>query len=97
MYFSEKVTLRTEVITVDEYGFTSTENVDVEVWADKKTAKRSEFYSAHSAGIEVSAVFTVNDYSDQKILIHDSKEYNIIRSYRKGEGEYELTCSDRRV
>lgn len=97
MYFSEKVTLRTEVITVDEYGFTSTTNVDVEVWADKKTATRTEFYVAHTAGIEVSAVFTVNDYLDQKILIHDSKEYDIIRSYRRGEGEYELTCSDRRV
>lgn len=97
MYFSEKITLRTEVITVDEYGFTSTENVDVEVWGDEVSAKRTEFYSAHSAGIEVSAVFTVNDYMKQKILIHDSKEYDIIRSYRKGEGEYELTCSDRRV
>ena len=97
MYFSEKITLRTKVITVDEYGFASTENVDVEVWGDEVSAKRTEFYSAHSAGIEVSAVFTVNDYLDQKILIHDSKEYDIIRSYRKGEGEYELTCSDRRV
>ncbi len=97
MYFSEKITLRTEVITVDEYGSTSTENVDVEVWGDKVSAKRTEFYSAHSAGIEVSAVFTVNDYSDEKILIHDTKEYDVIRSYRKNEGEYELTCSDRRV
>lgn len=97
MYFSEKVTLRTEVITVDEYGFTSTVNADAEVWGDKASVRRTEFYSAHSAGIEVSAVFTVNDYLDQKILIHDSKEYDIIRSYRKGEGEYELTCSDRRV
>ncbi len=97
MYFSEKITLRTETITVDAYGFTSTVNNDVEVWADKTSVKRTEFYSAHSAGIEVSAVFTVNDYSDEKILIHDTKEYDIIRSYRKGEGEYELTCSDRRV
>ena len=97
MYFSDKVILRTEVITTDEYGFTEKANLDTEVWADKKTATRTEFYSAQSAGIEVSAVFTVNDYSDEKILIHETKEYDIKRVYQKGDGEYELTCSDRRV
>jgi SPP1 family predicted phage head-tail adaptor len=97
MYFSEKVTLRSITIEVDDSGFSTEVNHDVEVWADKKTATRTEFYSAHAAGIEVSAVFTVNDYSDEKILIHQAKEYDIVRAYRKGEGEWELTCSDRRV
>ena len=97
MYFSDKALLRTETIVQDADGFNTVTTSDVEVWADKKSVKRTEFYMAQSAGIEVTTVFEVSDYSNEKVIVYQGKVYDIIRAYQNGSGPYELTCSDRRV
>ena len=97
MYFSDKALLRTETIVQDADGFNTVTTSDVEVWADKKSVKRTEFYMAQSAGIEVTTVFEVSDYSNEKVIVYQGKVYDIIRAYQDGSGPYELTCSDRRV
>lgn len=63
-------------------------------WAEKKDAKRSEYYAALSAGTEVEAVFEVSplDYTAQQRLEHGDDHYRILRSYRTGPESVDLTC-----
>lgn len=68
-----------------------------EVFAEKKSATRSEFYSAMAIGITVSAVFVVNalDYNGETRIKCADKSYKLERCYEAPNSEYiELTCSD---
>lgn len=99
MYFSDRITLRKETITKDNDGYSSATYQDVEVWANKKSVARSEFYSANANGINAVIAFDVHteDYNGQKHILYNSKSYEVIRSYQKGEGIVELNCSDKAV
>ena len=97
------ITLRTETIGKDADGYPTIEYKDVEVYANKKSVVRAEFYPAYAVGIEAKIVFEVRseDYDGQKDIIYEGKEYGkeyeVIRAYQKGEGTVELTCSDKAV
>ena len=93
------ITLRTETIGQDDDGYPTTTYKDVEVYANKKSVVRAEFYPAYAVGIEAKIAFEVRseDYDGQKDILHDGKAYEVIRSYQKGEGTVELTCSDKAV
>lgn len=99
MYFSDKITLRTESITYDDYGAPVTSYTGVDVWANKKSVKRSEFYAANANGIDLTVTFEVHteDYDGQKNILFDGKEYVVVRTYQEGEGTVELVCSDKKV
>lgn len=71
-----------------------------EVFAVIKGVKRSEFYSAMSAGLKPEITFEIFDfeYSGQKIVEYEDgdiiRRLNVIRTYpTKGE-RLELTCND---
>jgi len=108
------ITLRTETIEQDADGYPTTtcdlagvdEELfdiylcdDVEVYANKKSVARAEFYHAYAVGIEAKIVFEVRseDYDGQKVILHEGKAYEVIRSFQKGEGTVELICSDKAV
>jgi len=97
MYFSDSVTLRKVTTSPDSFGDLTPSNTDTVVFADRRSAARSEFYSAHSAGIRVDAIYAVNseDWGNQTILLDGTTVYNIVRSYQKGAGVFELSCSRR--
>ena len=97
--WKDVITLRTETIGQDADGYPTTTNKDVEVYANKKSVARSEFYHAYAVGIEAKIVFEVRseDYNGQKDILYDVKAYEVIRAYQKGEGTVELTCSDKAV
>lgn len=98
MYFSDRITLRKYTTTSDEIGQPNKTPVDIEVWADASSVKRSEYYSAYANGINVTAVFNVHveDYNNETHVVSGSQEYFIERAYQKGEGTTELICSDRK-
>ena len=50
-------------------------------------------------GINATIAFEVNaeDYDGQRLISYESKDYEVIRAYQKGEGVFELTCSDKAV
>lgn len=62
-----------------------------DVYADKKSVNRSEFYAAYAAGLNLKYIFVVDteDYEDadepQMLEYHD-RRYNIVRSYETDEG-----------
>ena len=93
------ITLRAEIIGQDADGYPTTTYDDVEVYANKKSVVRAEFYPAFAVGIEAKIAFEVRseDYDGQKDILHEGKAYEVIRSYQKGEGIVELTCSDKAV
>jgi SPP1 family predicted phage head-tail adaptor len=99
MFFSDKITLRSYTITKDDYGDPVETPVDVNVWANRKSVKRSEFYAANTSGINASVVFEIHveDYNNQSCILDGTKEYNVIRTYQTGLGTIEITCSDKAV
>jgi SPP1 family predicted phage head-tail adaptor len=99
MYFSDKINLRSYTVTRDDYGEPIKTPVDVEVWANIKSVRQSEFYAANTSGIAVSIVFEIHveDYKGQTDIAYNGKPYNIIRSYQPGLGTIELVCSDKAV
>lgn len=96
MYFSDRITLRTVSVTYDSFGDTVKSYTDTEVWANKKSVTRSEFYSANMSGIKIDAVFEVHteDFNNQTEISFSSKNYDIVRAYQKGEGTVELMCRE---
>lgn len=93
------ITLRTEIIGQDADGYPTTTYEDTEVWANKKSVTRSEFYASNASGIDLKYVFEIRseDYGGQKDILYDGKAYEVIRTYQKGEGTIELSCSDKAV
>lgn len=78
----------------------------LEVMAEIKSVRQSEFYQAASAGIDVRIVAAVNieDYEEAAIvtddkktvpelIVHDNTEYKIIRVWKKGK-RMELTLQE---
>lgn len=99
MYRSERITLRTPTVTLDSFGDAIKTYTSKTVWADRKSATRSEFYTATMAGIRVDAVFSVRaeDYANQTEVIAGAVTYGVVRAYQKDGGMVELTCSVREV
>ena len=96
MHFSDVITLRTPVNTVDSAGFSTTGTpTDVNVFADLQSVYQSEHYKAAAIGRKVDQVFEVHaeDYGGQMQVIHNSKTYKVERSQAKGMGTVLLFCS----
>lgn len=96
MYFSDSLTLRAVKVTHDSFGDSVKSYTDTTVFADKRAVTRSEFYTANMAGIKIDLVFAVHveDFSNQTVAIYDSKQYEVVRAYQKGEGIVELSLRE---
>lgn len=97
MYFSDRITLRAVVNSVDADGYPTPTNTDTSVWANKKSVARSEFYAANANSIDMTQVFEVHveDWANQTQVLDGVKVYKIERAYQKGLGIVELNCSDK--
>lgn len=67
-----------------------------EVFADEKSVRMTEFYTAYQSGFEARKVFKIHkeEYRDERVLLHDESYYTIIRTYVTGDF-IELTCTKR--
>lgn len=67
-----------------------------DVFANKKSAARSEFYLAQQADMQVESVFRIYlmEYQDETLARHNNQYYSVIRTYEKGDF-IELTCQKR--
>ncbi len=97
-----------DIITLIATGSSQNENgypvdnniVGREIFAEKKSATRTEFYTALSVGVTVSTVFKVAtlDYNGETKVCHDGKFYKVERAYSPETSDYtELSCSDLKV
>lgn len=94
--FSDKVKLRGVAITQGTDGYPTETNTDTEVWVNRKSATRAEFYQSQAAGINVSMVYEVHpeDWNNQSHVVDGTVVYRIVRAYQRGQGVYELVCEE---
>lgn len=99
MYFSERVTLVSRQLVQNENGYPVESGMPIkkEVWADVGSVGRAEFYKAMALGVESSLSVTLRqeDYSEERELIYKERSYIVYRSFQKGLGYIELTCTDK--
>lgn len=94
--------------TKDADGFLEEMDYQVEVFADEKEIKRSEYYESMRSGIQVTKVLEIRiedfglsehkDTSGRKIYASkveiDGEVFKIIRTYKTGKAKIELICGD---
>lgn len=66
------------------------------VYANKKSATRTEFYAANQSGLRADVVLEIHayEYEGERYLEHNGKRYEIIRTYSPSFELVELTCTD---
>jgi SPP1 family predicted phage head-tail adaptor len=64
------------------------------IFADKQSVKRNEFYQAASVGLKPELTFVIRtcEYNQEPMLEFNGKTYNIIRTYEKENECIELVC-----
>lgn len=91
--FKDVINLVSIVNTVNEGGDTVQVETPRQVYANKKSIKQSEFYQALTAGLKPEVTFEIHsfEYENERKLTYETKPYNIIRTYEKGDF-VELIC-----
>lgn len=81
--------------TENSAGDTIETRVERQVFANKTSVKRSEFYQAQAVGLKPEIVLEVRliDYEGEKKLSYEGEEYNVIREYSKDTENIELICN----
>jgi len=95
MRWGDIVSLISTVRTQNSLGDTTETKSYKQKFANKKSVKRVEFYQALATGLKPEVIFEVKaiDYNDETKLLHESKEYNIIRTYSVNGEDIELVCN----
>jgi SPP1 family predicted phage head-tail adaptor len=95
MRWGDIITLISMTYSVNDLGDTIETKTSKQVYANKTSVKRSEFYQAMAIGLKPEVVFEMRliDYSEEKKLIYESEEYNVIRTYSKDGEIVELVCN----
>lgn len=80
----------------DPDGYPMVEKKKKEVFCEVQSVKRSEFYEAYKAGLELAlTVLMWNcDYSGEKDIEYSGKHYKVERTYMKDRQTIELNCSE---
>lgn len=69
--------------------------VERQVFANKVSVKRYEFYQAQAVGLKPETIFQVRliDYDGETKLSYNLEEYNVIRTFSKDGEIIELVCN----
>lgn len=85
--------------TYDSYGNEVVPEIDTTVFVQPKGVYRSEFYNAAQLGLKPSlTLYLTNreDYSGQKVLVYEGKEYSVIRTDWNAQRDgISLICEER--
>lgn len=78
----------------DKDGFDLVQDVKKQIFGEKKTVGRAEFYAAYKAGIKASAIFKINvdEYNNESLIEYERQKYKVKRTYEVDEYYVELTC-----
>lgn len=91
--WKDQITLIAVTSSGNDIGDTVETETQSTIFANKKSIRQSEYYQALSAGLKAAITFEIHsfEYSGQKKLEHNSIDYNIIRTFEKGDF-LELIC-----
>lgn len=95
MLWREVVTLISTTSATNAAGTSITTPTSRDVFANKKSIGRNEFYQAAATGLKPQLMFEIRaiDFSDEQTLGYNGKSYVIIRTYTKNDEIIELTCT----
>lgn len=84
------ITLIDEVYNKDENGISRKTETAVEVYAQKKSVSRSEFFDGGRNGLNPEFEFDVfaGDYDGQRVIEYDGKRYGVYRTYAPDDSDY---------
>lgn len=90
----DEINLIQETYTFDEIGNQIATEIKINVFCDKKSVGRSEFYNAATNGLKPEIIFVIHnyEYEGQKKVEFEGNKYNVIRTYSTNTEEIELTC-----
>lgn len=96
MYWKEQACLLREKKTVTASGYKETAVTRRKVYANRKSAARSEFYTAKQAGDKIALVLEVRgaDYRGETLVECGGRRYEVVRAYTKSGEIYELNCKE---
>lgn len=96
MYWRDEAALVREEKTVNANGYKDVTTTRREVFANKKTATRSEFYTAKQAGDKIALVLEVRgaDYQGETLVESEGRLYEVVRAYTESGEIYELNCKE---
>lgn len=97
-HFDDQITLVALTHSIVD-GFQVETATRTEVWADRKSVTRAEYYQATQSGIKADVVFTVNaiDYDGQSVIECGAETYDVVRTYQTEPDHIDLTCTRRGV
>lgn len=96
MYWRDTAILVKVEKTVNENGYKAEVETRREVFVNKKSATRSEFYAAKQAGDKIVLVLEVPgvDYEGETRVEFEGKPYEVVRAYTKSGEIFELNCKE---
>lgn len=92
--FNELIKLIAYSESTDMYGITRRASSEKEIFAKIESVGTNEFYQAAASGLKPTIKFVIADYLDysgEKEVEWNGKEYNVLRTYRKN-NTLEITC-----
>lgn len=92
--YNDILTLVTQSTMTDAYGDQSLTETTIDVFCDVMSIGTKEFYQAQTVGSKPELKFKIADYMDydgQQEVIYDGYKYKVLRTYRAGGNELEIT------
>ncbi len=95
-YWKDVAILVKGTIVEDAEGYITQAETRREVLVNKKSATRSEFYTAKQAGDKIVLVLEVRgvDYRGEERVEFEGKPYEVVRAYTATGEKYELSCKE---
>lgn len=92
--YNDEVQLISIAVSDDSLGNQIETNVPDVVLCKKKSVSQTEFYNAATSGMKPSLSLVVHtyEYSDQRKIVFNGEEFNVIRTYEESFEETELIC-----
>ena len=96
-HFDDTIKLRKITPTITD-GFATQTVTTREVWADRQSATRQEYYAAAAVTRRIDVIFVVNtiDFADEEELEYNGDVYDIVDTDRLSLDHVKLTCKRRR-
>ena len=95
MLFRDIIYLVSSTPSTNDIGDAVQTLTEREVFANKKSVQRSEFYQAAATGLRPETVFEVRtmEYDGQATVRHGERTYSVIRTYDTPGELTEIVCS----
>lgn len=96
MYWKDAAELVKITETPDDEGYKERREERREVFVNKKSATRSEFYTAKQAGDKITLVLDVHgvDYDGETRLYYGGAPFEVVRAHTISGDKIELNCKE---